>query len=230
MKKYKHLFFDLDRTLWDFEKNSTETITDLHSSLELEKRNVAEASEFLRIYKIKNQELWMQYRHGKISKDKLRQERFHQAFLHFELNDPELALHFNDKYVEMCSSKPHLLPGTMDVLNYLDDKYFLHIITNGFIEAQAVKMKSTGLENYFKEVIVSDGLGYRKPDKRIFHHAMKLAGANQRDSLMIGDDYEADILGAKNIGMDQVYLRPETSPSKEATFEIAELKELLAFL
>jgi putative hydrolase of the HAD superfamily len=230
VKKYKHLFFDLDRTLWDFERNSTETIMDLHEIHGLEDKNVGSASDFLEIYKIKNQDLWVKYRHGEISKNELRSERFHQAFLHYELNDPELALHFNDKYVEMCSSKPHLLDGTIEVLNYLDDKYFLHIITNGFVEAQSVKMKNTGLENYFKEVIVSDGLGYRKPDERIFYHAMELAGAKLEESLMIGDDYEADILGAKNIGMDQVYLRPIKEVSKEATFEITELKELLEFL
>lgn len=230
MKKYKHLFFDLDRTLWDFDKNSTETIMDLHEIHGMESKNVGNAADFLEVYKVKNEALWVQYRHGKITKNELRQERFHQAFLHFELNDPELALHFNDKYVEMCSAKPHLLPGTIDVLNYLDDKYMLHIITNGFVEAQSVKMKNTGLENYFKEVIVSDGLGYRKPDERIFYHAMKLAGANKEESLMIGDDYQADIVGARKIGMDQVFLRPEKDILKEATFEISELKELLEIL
>ena len=230
MKKYKHLFFDLDRTLWDFERNSTETIKDLHGTLGLPSIMKANAHEFLEVYKIKNRQLWAEYRHGHITKDELRQERFHQAFLHFELNDPELALHFNDKYVEMCSAKPHLLPDTMEVLNYLDDHYMMHIITNGFVEAQQVKMKNTGLENYFKEVVVSDGLGYRKPDKRIFYHAMSLAGASQEVSLMIGDDYEADVLGARAIGMDQVYLRGKNEASKEATYEITELKELLEFL
>ncbi|KAA3642470.1 MAG: noncanonical pyrimidine nucleotidase, YjjG family [Bacteroidetes bacterium] len=230
LKKYKHLFFDLDRTLWDFERNSTETITDLLESLDLKNKNIGNAHDFLNVYKSKNQELWLAYRQGKISKDKLRQERFHQAFLHFELNDPELALHFNDKYVEICSSKPHLLPNAKEVLRYLDEHYMMHIITNGFVEAQYVKIKNTGLENYFKQVVVSDGLGYRKPDKRIFHHAMKLAGASQKDSLMIGDDYDADIVGARAIGIDQVYFKPMHEKPKEATFEITDLKELLEFL
>ncbi len=230
MKSYKHLFFDLDRTLWDFERNSSETIKDLHTHFELQDRKAHNPNEFIEVYKKKNAELWKEYRHGKITKDELRAERFHQAFLHFEINDPQLALKFNDHYVEMCSSKPHLLPNTLEILEYLDDKYFLHIITNGFIEAQSVKMKSSGLENYFKEVIVSDGLGYRKPDKRIFHHAMKLADANQRNSIMIGDDYEADILGAKAIGMDQIYITNDRSTEQTATHIITDLIELKAIL
>lgn len=230
LKNYEHIFFDLDRTLWDFERNSYETLFDLHQDLNLKDKNITAAEDFIQVYKSKNRDLWVLYRKGLISKDELRRERFHQALLHFNLNDPELAVHINDLYVANCSSKPHLLPHTKEVLDYLSKTYHLHIITNGFIEAQSVKMKSTGLENYFKAVIVSDGLGYRKPDKRIFHHALKLAGANQKNSLMIGDDYEADIIGARKVGMDQIFLNIDNQQNHKATFEVGNLLELKEIL
>lgn len=230
MSKYQHLFFDLDRTLWDFERNSKETVFDLFSQLQLENKMDCSAEDFLNIYQEKNAALWALYRDQKIDKQTLREERFFQAMQYFGLENKKLALEFNDAYVQTCSSKPHLLPYAHDVLNYLNDNYSLHIITNGFVEAQEVKMKNAGLENYFDVVIVSDGLGFRKPDKRIFHHALKSAQAKQKESLMIGDDYLADIVGAKKVGIDQAYLADSHNNQEKATYKIVNLLDLKQIL
>lgn len=230
MKKYKHIFFDLDRTLWDFEQNSTEAITELYEHFAESRRNIPLAEEFLEVYREKNQLLWAKYRKGEISKDELRRERFHQAFLNYEIDEPDIALDFNDRYIDLCSQKTHLMPYAKEVLEYLNNKYHLHIITNGFVEAQDLKMERSGIKDFFKAIIVSDGLGYVKPDERIFTYALEQAEAEVLESIMIGDDYESDILGAKKIGMDQVFLRPKKVQGKTATYEISELKELLDIL
>lgn len=230
MKQYKHLFFDLDRTLWDFERNSHETIYELFFDLSINEKSGAEVDEFIRTYKEKNAELWEDYRDGRVTKDELRAERFNRALKEYDINDPKLALRFNDEYVKLCSSKPNLIPDALEVLNYLKPKYKLHIITNGFVEAQEVKIKNSGLESYFDVVVVSDGLGYKKPDKRIFYHALKLANATQNESVMIGDDYGPDVIGAKSIGMDQVYFTETIKGNEDATHVISELIELKAIL
>lgn len=229
-KKYKHIFFDLDRTLWDFEKNSMEALSNLFDDYQLKERNIPLAEEFIKVYKRINSQLWVEYRDGKITKDELRKRRFHEAFLNYQLDEPDTALEFNDRYIEICTQKTHLIPGAVEVLEYLNNKYHLHIITNGFLETQEVKLEKTGIKDYFKAIIISDGLGYLKPDKRIFDYALKQAEAEIEDSVMIGDDYESDILGAKEIGMDQVYLQVEENDSRTATYKIADLQELIGIL
>ena len=229
MKKYEHLFFDLDRTLWDFEQNSAETLTDLFIQHKLEESLKISEHLFIETYKKKNDDLWAKYRKGVITKDSLRLERFHQTLCSFGLNDSEFALSLNDGYVAACSSKTNLIPYAKEVLDYLKPNYKLHVITNGFVEAQFVKIEKSGLKNYFDEVIVSDGLGYRKPDKRIFEYAFTKTKTNAKQGLMIGDDYVPDVLGARNVGMDQVYFNAE-GEIKEATFCISSLLELKAIL
>ena len=230
MKKYKHIFFDLDRTLWDFETNSVATITALYDEYALFERNIPLAEEFIEVYKEINLQLWGKYQKGEISKKQLREQRFHEAFMRYELDEPDTALEFNDRYIKACSQKTALMPGAVEVLRYLNEKYHLHIITNGFLETQHVKMERSGIKDYFKAVIISDGLGYLKPDKRIFEFALKKAEAELEDSVMIGDDYNADIVGAREIGMDQIYLRSKRMPHKKATYQISELKELMEIL
>lgn len=206
MSKYEHVFFDLDRTLWDFERNSLETINDLYHEFELVHKSIPSFDEFMSVYRIKNHDLWALYRVGKVTKDELRQLRFHHALQHFHIDDEKMALEFNDRYVETCSIKPHLLPDALPVLEYLNEKYHLHIITNGFKEAQFVKLKNSGIDRFFKEVVISELIGKAKPHEDIFKHAFDRSGAAAHHSIMIGDDFEADIVGAKQAGMDSVYL------------------------
>lgn len=228
-KQYKHLFFDLDRTLWDFEKNSSEAISELFEVYGLEEKLNVKASSFILVYKELNHQCWKEYREGLITKDQLRLKRYHESFKYYGLEDKELALRFNDDYIATCSVKPHLIPHTKEVLDYLAPNYQLHIITNGFVEAQYTKLEKSGLSNYFDAVIVSDGFGYRKPDKRIFYHALEQASAHPQNSLMIGDDYGPDIEGARGVGIDQVYFSAE-GERKEATHCIQSLLELKGFL
>lgn len=229
MKKYKHLFFDLDRTLWDFEQNSTETITELFHKLGLADRLNTEAHFFVKVYKEINGKCWELYRKGIIDKNQLRLKRFYDSLSYYGLEDEKFALQFNDDYVNNCSIKTNLIPHSIEVLDYLKPKYQMHIITNGFVEAQYVKLEKSGLAPYFKEVVVSDGFGYRKPDPRIFHHALNLADASAENSLMIGDDYGPDVIGAKAVSMDQVFFS-NNAEKKEATYCIQSLRELKGIL
>ncbi len=228
---YKHLFFDLDHTLWDFDANSRETLLELYDTYELEKRGVPSSEEFISVYIEYNHQLWRDYHNGVISKEKLRASRFKYTFEHFKLDEANIPHQFEIDYVNVCPTKTNLFPGTHEVLSTLKDKYELHIITNGFLESQEMKMKRTGLDQYFKEVFVSEVIGLYKPDVQIFQHAMRVADTNAEESLMIGDSLEADILGARNAGIDQVYFNPyDQTHEHEVTYEIKDLRELLNIL
>lgn len=228
MVRYRHIFFDLDRTIWDFEKNSTETIFELLGEMGLNKKGSISENKFLEVYKAINQKLWKEYGEGMITKDQLRAERFYQSLLMFNVDERELALNFNNTYIERCSSKTNLVPYSKEILNYLASSHILHIITNGFTEAQNLKLEKSGIRPFFSEVIIADEIGMTKPDPRIFHHAIEASSADLNESIMIGDDFEADVLGAKNVGMDQVFYKKDASLEQkaEATFTIEHLSEL----
>lgn len=230
MKKYKHLFFDLDRTLWDFNKNSNEAIKELFDKHDLKQLLSTDFDAFYVAYVAKNHEMWDLYRKGEIDKEGLRLERFHQTFQLFGLDDATYALAFNDDYIACCSSKSGLIPHALEMLDYLKPNYTMHIITNGFIEAQEVKLRNSGLISYFDQIIISDGIGFKKPDRRIFEYSLEKAGAKSEDSLMIGDDYGPDVLGAKAIGMDQVFFTPNPNDEESATYVISSLNQLQAIL
>lgn len=228
---YKHLFFDLDHTLWDFDANSRETLLELYDTYELAQRGVPSSDEFISVYIEYNHQLWRDYHNGVISKEKLRASRFKYTFEHFNLDEANIPHQFEVDYVNVCPTKTNLFPGTHEVLTALKDRYELHIITNGFLESQEMKMKRTGLDQYFKEVFVSEVIGLYKPDVQIFQHAMRVADTNAKESLMIGDSLEADILGARNAGIDQVYFNPyDQTHEYEVTYEIKDLRELLNIL
>ena len=229
-KKYKHIFFDLDRTLWDFERNSKKALEKLFQQYQLEKKIGLGFEEFLKAYRIENEKLWEAYRRGKIEKDHLRKKRFYLTFKKFGLDDPEFSLNFNNQYVSLSSQQKGLVEGADEILNFLVSRYQLHIITNGFREAQNAKLDGCGLRSFFKQIVISDGLGFRKPQAEIFHYALNLAGAEADESLMIGDDYGPDVLGAKSVGMDQVYLEWIKVENNRANFTIHHLLELKEIL
>lgn len=232
MVNYKHIFFDLDRTIWDFEKNSEETIFELLNEFGLSKNGKITESDFIKTYKVINQALWVDYRARKISKTELRERRFYLSMLKYNIDEPELALRFNDAYVNNCSSKTNLLPHSKEILHYLSKGYVLHIITNGFKEAQHLKLEKSGIRPFFNEVIVGDEVGINKPDPGIFHHAFESSTAEPEESIMIGDDFEADIVGAREVGMDQVYFQPNKleKENKIATYTVSHLEELKQIL
>ena len=231
MKKYKHLFFDLDRTLWDFDKNSKETLQDLFVSYDLQKLGIPDFDIFFEHYCNHNNYLWEQYRGGKIEKDFLSVERFYITLADFGIENKKLSELISIDYVEQSPLKTALFPDTHEVLDYLHKKYSLHIITNGFKEIQFRKLKLCGLEKYFTSVVVSEEAGCNKPDKKIFFFALEKNKATITESIMIGDDLAVDVLAAKTIGMDQIYVNYDKLPHDEKiTYEVSSLEELCEIL
>ena len=226
--KYHHLFWDLDHTLWDFERNSQLALKELFEEQQLGQKLGIDFSEFHSTYKRYNEWLWEKYRHGLVTKADLRINRFLNTLKHYHYEDRSLAKWMEEEYLKRSPFMPHLMPGALEVLDYARSKYEMHIITNGFEEVQHIKMEKSGLGPYFREIITSESVGVRKPDPYIFKYSMRKTGAEPQNSLMIGDNWDADILGAKNSGMDQVFFNPEKKKkSDEPTFEIQSLREIL---
>ncbi len=230
-KKYKHLFFDLDRTLWDFEKSAVEAFEVIFKKYHLAGRGIGDYKEFHKIYAVHNHRLWDLYREGMLEKEILRWKRFHLTLLDFGIDDQRLAEKMGTDYVEISPRLVNLFPHTMETLACLSPKYHLHLITNGFQEVQEIKIKTSGLDRYFEKLITSEEAGVKKPDPRIFYYALEKTGALADESLMIGDDYPVDIEGARQVGMDQVFFDPDkVSRENHCTFKINDLKELCNFL
>jgi putative hydrolase of the HAD superfamily len=223
----KHVFFDLDRTLWDFEKSAKQTFEEIFVLHKLYEKGISSVSEFHRIYTIHNDRLWDQYRKGEIKKEVLRGLRFSLTLNDFNIFDATLGEKIGDDYVRLSPLIVNLFPYSIEILEYLSPKYSLHIITNGFSEVQDIKLRTSGMDSYFIEVITSEAAGYKKPDARIFDFAFMKAGALPQNSIMIGDDYEVDILGARDVNMQQIFFDPDKKSSKnESTFYINNLKDI----
>ncbi len=230
-KKYKHLFFDLDHTLWDFDKNAEETLIELYEAYKLYSLGINSVDEFISVYTEYNHQLWRDYHNGIITKEDLRASRFKVTFEHFGVNELNIPNQFEIDYVNICPTKTNLFDSTHEVLSVLKGHYQLHIITNGFLESQTMKMERTNIRQYFQEIFISEVIGLYKPDKALFNHALEVVNANAMEVLMIGDSLEADVLGAKNAGIDQVYFNPFShTHDHELTHEICHLKELLTIL
>ncbi|RXG22699.1 YjjG family noncanonical pyrimidine nucleotidase [Leeuwenhoekiella aequorea] len=197
-----HIFFDLDHTLWDFDKNSKlafETI--------FEKNKIAvPVEEFLAVYSPINFRYWKYFRESKITKEQLRYGRLKKSFEGLKVNiDDYLINKLSDDYITHLPDHNNLFDGTLELLEELYKNYKLHIITNGFEEVQTLKLKKSKIDHFFKTVTSSESVGVKKPDMRIFHHALSTAGAGVAESVMIGDTYEADILGAQRVGMRTIF-------------------------
>lgn len=231
MSKYQHLFFDLDHTLWDFETNSQEALLDLYQRHDIENRLQAPVHEFLSAYYRINDELWALYRQGKVGKEELRHQRFQRAFHSFGNLEEDTIRQFEREYMDLAPQKTALMPGTLELLTALKPHFQLHIITNGFAETQKVKLAGSGLQSFFDLILCSDTIGINKPEAGIFIEALKRTGAQRKNSLMIGDNLLADIGGARNVGIDQVYYNPKQERHQDkVTIEIKALSELLPFL
>ena len=205
----KHFFFDLDRTLWDFEKNSHSTLTELFNFFNLNSLGISTSDDFINKYKIHNERLWGLYRDDKISKNRLRSERFLLTLQDYGVNDSVLANRIGLRYIEQSPLKTDLFSFTNEVLTYLKSKYTLHIITNGFQEVQHIKLKNSNIRHYFNTITTSEQVGYKKPNKKIFLYALNKANTNAKESVMIGDDIEADIIGSEAVGMQAIYFNPK---------------------
>jgi putative hydrolase of the HAD superfamily len=227
MKAYKHIFFDLDRTLWDFDKSAAQIFEEIFKKYNLSDLGIPSVEIFVETYKKHNDVLWAMYRDGEIIKEVLSVKRWFLTLEGFNIVDGDIAAKIAEDYIRLSPLKINLFPYTIEILEYLKAKYQLHLITNGFEEVQTVKLRSGDLRKYFQEVITSEMAGYKKPDARIFQFALDNTGANIDESIMIGDDLRVDILGAKAMSIDQVYVNYESNPHEESiTFEINNLKEL----
>lgn len=226
--KYRHLFFDLDHTLWDFEANALATLQTLYAELQLEARGVNDFERFYRNYLAHNEKLWDRYRKGYIKQDELRVKRMWLSLLDFKIADDELSKKMSVQFLDLLPTRNILFPYTKEILQYLSDKnYVLHLITNGFEKVQHSKLKYSGLTDFFKEVITSEGSNSLKPNKEIFDYALNKTGAALKESIMIGDTIEVDIIGAKNAGMDQVFVNHINIQTEEKpTYTVHSLKEL----
>jgi putative hydrolase of the HAD superfamily len=225
-KKYKHIFFDLDRTLWDFDLNTMDAFADIIEKYEL-LPFVISLERFAEVYRFHNDILWRDYRDGRIRKQVLRWKRFHLTLEHFGISNLRMSKQIGDDFLMFSQLKNKLLPFTHEILTYLKDRYLLYIITNGFEEVQYSKIDNCNLTQYFKVIITSESAGVHKPDPVIFGYALNAASALAHESLMIGDDLEVDIKGAKRAGIDQVYVNSGRKPhNEEITFEISSLIEL----
>ncbi|MFM6954269.1 MAG: YjjG family noncanonical pyrimidine nucleotidase [Sphingobacteriaceae bacterium] len=230
-KTYQHLFFDLDHTLWDFDRNAEETLHELYQTYGLKNLGLPSAERFIETYTHNNHQLWADYHLGLITKDQLRSTRFSKTFLDLGLA-PDLVPHqFEDDYVRICPTKTNLFPEAHETLAYLQDKYVLHIISNGFKESTEMKIELTDLAKYFVNIIISEELGVNKPDSAIFKHALDCAQTGVETSLMIGDSLEADVRGALAFGMDAIYFNPERKEKPaDIPKQIHHLNELVQLL
>lgn len=231
MKKYTTLFFDLDHTLWDFEANSKEALTDIYYNFNLAEKGIVSFNEFLRAYYKINDRMWEQYRKDEISKEELRNDRFYNALMAFKIEDRKLANDIGDDYVKTSPYKTNLFDGCHEVLTELKTRYNLHIITNGFEEVQHIKLQQSNLTQYFGVVITSENAGYKKPEKGIFEYTLNKVGVNKEESLMIGDGIDTDIAGAIDFGMDSVFFNPNNYIKEvNSTYSVTKLIELIGLL
>ncbi|MBC7886813.1 MAG: noncanonical pyrimidine nucleotidase, YjjG family [Ferruginibacter sp.] len=226
--KYKHLFFDLDHTLWDFDANAKITLTEMYSFFNLETLGVNSFEAFYRHYLHHNEILWNRYHKGFITAEELKWRRMWRTLLEFKMGDEKLAKAISEKFLEMLPARKQLFPHTIEILDYLTGKnYQLHMITNGFEKIQWSKLNNSGLSGYFTHVITSEGSNSLKPRKEIFDFAMHKAGATVADSIMLGDNLDADIQGAMNAGMDAVFVNHiNATTTLQPTYTIQHLKEL----
>ena len=204
------VFFDLDHTLWDFEKNSALTFEKIFEELSLD----LNLNKFLVTYEMVNHEYWKLYRENTISQNELRNKRLIKTFQAINLElEPKILAIISDKYILYLSTYSNLFKGAISLLKYLKRKYNLHVITNGFETVQQKKIINSGLSTFFENIFTADKVGYKKPDPIIFRHALDHTQTFAHNCLMIGDSLEADVLGALNIGMQAIHFNSHNEPS-----------------
>lgn len=230
MKHKKHIFFDLDRTIWDFDKNAEETIAELYVEFNLNQVGIDSFDDFFVKYEEVNEQCWEQYRNGQLAKHQLRSIRFEKTLTHFYVQDEVLAERLGIAYLKRCPLKTNLIQDSHEVLSALREKFQLHIITNGFEETQHIKLTNCNLNQYFDVIITSEKAQAKKPYPAIFDFAINNAKCTIADAVMIGDDHAADIHGAHDYGIESIWFNRNKVQKKSlpsSSREINELSELL---
>jgi len=227
VKKYNHIIFDLDNTLWNFDKNSRESLLQIFTKYRLIEK-FESFDFFAEIYEKHNQELWQQYRTGQIAKFALGLYRFSRTLETVKINDDDFAQRLNNEYLANTTVMTELVPHTFEILHYLKEKYPLHILTNGFFEVQFLKLRNSKLETFFQNLITSEEAGAQKPSPKTYKYALDRINASADECIFIGDDYEIDVVGALNVGIDSIFFnrKNEDTIDKPATFTVNSLLEI----
>lgn len=224
--KIQHIFFDLDNTLWDHRKNAYLTIKDLFEKEEITLKYSIDFEEFHSTYHEINEKLWEQIRDGEIDKEYLRKHRFYDTFNHFGIDDLSLSMYFEEHFLDKILNYNHLVESADVVLEYLKAKnYTLHIISNGFQEVTERKCILSGIDHYFHTITSADSVGIRKPNPEIFEYSLGLAKAQKEESILIGDDWIADVIGAQNFGIDAIFFDVLNENPKQENLKV--IKHLL---
>ncbi len=228
MKGIKHIFFDLDHTLWDYDRSAQETLLEIYEELSLADSGVS-GKKFVNTFYDVNNKLWAKYNDGLIDREYIKKERFKEVFSSTGVDESH-SEHASAYFLNNCSVKPYLMPDAMPVLNYLEKKYELHIITNGFLDAQNRKLTSSGIDKFFRVMVTSECIDARKPSPEIFEYSLSEAGATRENSLMIGDNPRTDIQGARDVGIATVFYDPSGRKKSLADFTIQSHMELVKLL
>ena len=231
MRPYKHIFFDLDHTLWDYETNSCDTLSELYTTHSLFERGVHNVESFKQQFKRVNTELWNLYDRGIITSEIIRKERFKQILEYYSVCDGKLCETLSVEYLYACPKKQNLVPHAIETLEYLSSNYEMTVVTNGFEEIQSVKLTAGNIQRFFRHVVTSQKAGYKKPSPEIFEYAMKANGVKADEVVMIGDNLLTDIAGAHNAAIDSVFFNPEKlTHDVKVKHEITCLSELQKIL
>lgn len=228
---YKNLFFDLDDTLWAFSLNARDAYEEMYRKYGYD-RFFDSFEHYYSLYQRRNLELWAEYADGKVTKEELNRQRYLYPLEVVGVRDSVLAEAYEKDALAAIPTKSKLMPHALEVLEYLSSKYNLYILSNGFKELQSHKMRSAGIDRYFKKVVLSDDIGILKPWPEIFHFALSATQSELNESLMIGDSWENDITGAAGVGMHQVFynISGRVDLPFTPTYQITDLKELLELL
>lgn len=229
--KYKSLFIDLDDTLWDIHQNAKECLEEIYVDYGYQ-QYYPTFNDYYNVYMPSNHHLWGLYRQGKIRKDELIVERFLVPVREFGIDDAAYAKSLSDDFLERTTHKTKLIDGAIDLLDYLKPKYRMHILSNGFREVQFKKIENSGLRPYFDKIILSEDANINKPHPDIFTYALKNTNSRRVETLMIGDSWEADIVGARNSRIAQLWFNPAGLPAQgfQPTYTVKTLQEIKELL
>ena len=232
MKNIRHIFFDLDNTLWDHRKNAKLTLEKLFEKYQIQEKFQIKFEDFHTKYDKINEHLWELIRDEKIDKEYLRKHRFYDTFLHFDVDDFELAQIFEHQFLDEIIAYNELIEGSIEILEYLKSKnYTIHIISNGFHEVTHRKIDGSGIRKYVDTVTSADDVNVRKPNPRIFEYALNQANAAKSESILIGDDWIADIEGARNFGIEVIFFNAlRENKTEEGLIVIQKLEEIRNYL
>jgi len=229
-KSYKAVFFDLDHTLWDYDRNARITLNILYKKY-LEGKNGIHPDVFLDEFIRINDIVWEKFDRGEISREDIRVKRFVEVLELFGIRDQKLAEMVSHEYMKLGPFQTHLMPNARELLDILREKYSLYVLTNGFDEIQHQKLHSAGITGYFKEIITSERVGNKKPAPDIFEYAVKDAGCPKEETIMVGDNLLTDMAGSIGYGIDCVFLNTKNKVHQvPVTHEIRDLRELLRIL